>query len=1441
MEGLTNSSHLAAPQAQRQQQQQQQQQILHVHVKTTAPASTFATVAPALVEGDSSAGGAAKVSIAPSPSNLPIRATQFALAPHAVTTTVVTTTTTKITEFPPLLLDRTAPNSKQFLKPLNIHDFPLANTPTPPALKRLCFDINGVPTRLSELDLYDTDLAKFNSKHVAINTDYSASVTSPNSLTQNHFQQHAQSVTAFSPGKIQALSGHLSNNIFDRVQTISPHKNLRKREHRGTTLSNHHAVQHHTTPQLNDDRDIIASTADILAQPSLPSIPLTPFPDPSLTVSVNNLPVPLIVPLPMQPDFTGGLVNDETSANLPPSPTMSPTHASPPPFIFQNYNHGNQTQFHRSAATSPTSRRSTTTAPSINSTIAATATASSSSSSSTVFSAAAATSASKATEIQQIPEPFLSIPSMIHAYDAFPPELQSYMLLNLLRRTPSRTLQFVSALVLPALKRDFLTDLPAELAYAVLARLDLRALARCARVCRGWRRVVDGEGAEIAVWKQRLVREGWLSMAEIAGVLERWVMWRRREAREREAAAAVEGSGCAGISNKDEAGWSMAGEKKGKGKEVGDDDCTVGCGAGKKGKLRIHTGVTRVDLSGLGGRGVRGQSGIGLGIGGSGSNSIGIVIPTATVTTATASANIFGAGTSSSGAIAVDDDFSEDGGAYDYDDDENSESDENSGPFYEFAEDAEEDDENSSSPVGDFGSVSTTIVAGGSAEFAEYFSANTSVAPPHKIVEKTAAWMKSLHEFATGLSENEVSIQRENGAFRRGTANRMKISPVRERLRAYIQSLSKSELSRLALQIPNLYKGIYRRHHIVRRNWAKGQHNTIEFPGEFSDDQSIHIYDTKTGRLRRKLIGHDGGVWALQYWGDSLVSGSTDRTVRVWDMDTGLCTHLFEGHTSTVRCLMIVPPSETTEYPFGTNGKSGGAGFHAGMEPSQPLIVTGSRDASLRVWRLPNPKSGSYHVPAGAAGSVNPLARSNTYNSPNPHFLHVLNGHTNSVRAIAGHGRVLVSGSYDCTVRVWDLIEGECVYTFRGHREKVYSVGYSHELSRAVSGSLDTTVKVWCTRTGVLLHNLEGHTSLVGLLELSSSYLVSAAADHSLRIWAPDSGACLAHLHGHPAAITCFHHDPKLNRIVSGSDGGVKLWELSSAEAGGANAPGGPGFEVRQGPNGPLPVHGRFTRDLVTDITGVWRVRMDERRLVCAVSKEGGSAWFRVLDFGESAEYGKFSEGLGDGGIGAWEEDEDENDDEEEELVMEEGADEVVGAGNAGEHMLVENNTGTAAGNFALGYHQLQQQQQPQQQHLPPIFSQNHQISFGGTQGTHYYNHIHNHSNHAGLMLPPPAPQTMHAHSMPRRRGSDSMLFSGSSSSSMLPPTSNSSNSRLPESWNADEFSGFRRNYAFGANSGSSSSGSVRGRASLQEIVDDVDQEEADQHPPDAPQPEEQE
>ncbi|KAJ3114857.1 SCF ubiquitin ligase complex subunit cdc4 [Phlyctochytrium bullatum] len=1117
---------------------------------------------------------------------------QFSLIPKSVTTqTIVTTTTTKITEFPPLVI-----NPPAIPKHLDPSQFPLANTPTPPALKRFCFDLNGTPTRFKECE----DLESYNDQPVSLDPQVNAS----------HMRKHHEAVAI---GKELVGASDLPRGPYRKRPRGSDAGPLAKED----DVFSDEAASHAVTSANASTTTTTTSTAFNGAIPGtqapsqgdfpmtpvgrlpLPSVPLTPFPEATQvvhTVVTTVNPSPATYPSINWPPPTSGVSTPapvpQGTANMPldeeetahprnlPSPTMSPTATSlvpnvPPggagPSFVDPVDSSSHSLFRHSRTLSPSLSRLTPDPMNAGEDAAIEALRRMGSL------AVLDGNQNLAGGVGSTGLPTLAdLPKMISSFDSLPNPLQSYVLLQLLKRCPASTLQFITSLILPTLKRDFVGLLPVELSFQILEYLDLRSLGRCSGVCKRWHRVIDGEGAETAIWKKRLVREGWYSEDEVQEEIE------RRQRLER----ATSTSGLKRRASVSSNTSSSFGDRRHRpdffhkpfGFDIEEEyelPLSVVADADA-----VEASLTKTPI------GVLGKGGANQSL--------------ASSTTSLASASSTTSMPKAPSAVLRNRD----------------------------------------------------IALPSSAKFPITFS---------KIAATTAsAWVSGQQAQAEAAASAADAPKGEKGEKQEGEV------------------------------LPKLFKRLYRRHHVMQQNWIHGRCKTVAFPGhgtnvvtclQFdndkivsgSDDTTIHIYDTNTGQLRRKLQGHDGGVWALQYWKNSLVSGSTDRTVRVWDMESGRCTHLFEGHTSTVRCLMIVPPvASLNSTPSGSGSGKGGAsprkarattGAGAGDtsrssattmtasssnasisaatpavpvdkngDPIVPLIVTGSRDATLRVWRLPE-QGTSTHESDGAP-----------FNG-SQYFLHVLSGHTNSVRAIAGHGRVLVSGSYDTTVRLWDLVTGEAIHCFRGHREKVYSVGYCHELQRAVSGSMDATVKVWCTRTCTPLFNLEGHTSLVGLLELSPKYLVSAAADASLRIWSPTTGQCLATLTGHQAAITCFHHEPGLNRLVSGSDGGVKVWELSSAGingqislqnlgGGGGGSGSGPGFAFTQGPNGPQPVYGRFVRDLVSQIRGVWRVRMDERRLVCALQRENERTWFEVLDFGEGVEAGVRVEGPGDGGWG---------------------------------------------------------------------------------------------------------------------------------------------------------------------------------------------------------------
>ncbi|VDB82864.1 unnamed protein product [Peniophora sp. CBMAI 1063] len=381
-----------------------------------------------------------------------------------------------------------------------------------------------------------------------------------------------------------------------------------------------------------------------------------------------------------------------------------------------------------------------------------------------------------------------------------------------------------------------------------------------------------------------------------------------------------------------------------------------------------------------------------------------------------------------------------------------------------------------------------------------------------------------------------------------------------------------------------------------------------------SDDHSIHMYSPTDGTLIRSLLGHEGGVWALASMKDTLVSGSTDRTVRIWDMATGRCTHIFGGHTSTVRCLAIVKPEMVDMED--ENGV-----IRQEKWPKRPLIVTGSRDHSLRVWTLPRPGEKEYKSYGSEDADTDPADEDV---EENPYHRVHLEGHEHAVRALAARGRTLVSGSYDSTVRVWDIIDGTCKFVLTGHTQKVYSVVLDMQRNQCCSGSMDGTVRIWSLQTGENTHVLSGHTSLVGLLGLSPTHLVSAAADSTLRIWDPDSGDMRQMLAAHTGAITCFQHDHF--KVLSGSDGTLKMWNIQD---------------------------GTVIRDMLTNIVGVWQVVFEGRWCVAASNRPEAT----VLDVWDMGSGVQDDDWIGEPASGIYDEDETDDEDEDMELI---GADEAM-------------------------------------------------------------------------------------------------------------------------------------------------------------------------------------
>lgn len=160
--------------------------------------------------------------------------------------------------------------------------------------------------------------------------------------------------------------------------------------------------------------------------------------------------------------------------------------------------------------------------------------------------------------------------------------------------------------------------------------------------------------------------------------------------------------------------------------------------------------------------------------------------------------------------------------------------------------------------------------------------------------------------------------------------------------------------------------------------------------------------------------------------------------------------------------------------------------------------------------------------------------------------LRTLQGHVMGVWAMVPWEDILVSGGCDRDVRVWDLTNGACLHTLRGHNSTVRCLKMS-DANTAISGSRDTNLRVWDIRQGVCRNVLVGHQASVRCLEIKGDIVVSGSYDATAKIWSISEGRCLHTLTGHFSQIYAIAFDGQ--RVVTGSlDTSVRVWDAHTGE-----------------------------------------------------------------------------------------------------------------------------------------------------------------------------------------------------------------------------------------------------------------------------------------------------
>ncbi|TAG95056.1 MAG: WD40 repeat domain-containing protein [Oscillatoriales cyanobacterium] len=282
-------------------------------------------------------------------------------------------------------------------------------------------------------------------------------------------------------------------------------------------------------------------------------------------------------------------------------------------------------------------------------------------------------------------------------------------------------------------------------------------------------------------------------------------------------------------------------------------------------------------------------------------------------------------------------------------------------------------------------------------------------------------------------------------------------------------------------------------------------------------DKTIKIWNLETGAFIGTLSGHSDRVNSVTISGDGkmLASGSSDETIKFWNLHTGelLCT--FPGHSMEVNSVAISP-----------NGRV--------------IASSGGADNTIKLWNL---RTGE--------------------------LLRTFRGHLDNVNAVvfSPDGKILASGSSDATSKVWDVESGKLLRTLSGLNVGVNSVAIGPDGQILASVSNDYTIKLRNLQTGSLLrilnsnsdrgrgvpslemneglHILQNYVSRGDSVAISRDGLTLASGydDNTIKIWNLLTGELLSSLSGHLGTVYSVAIAPLGNILVSGSaDETIKIW-----------------------------------------------------------------------------------------------------------------------------------------------------------------------------------------------------------------------------------------------------------------------------------------------------------
>jgi Tol biopolymer transport system component len=286
-----------------------------------------------------------------------------------------------------------------------------------------------------------------------------------------------------------------------------------------------------------------------------------------------------------------------------------------------------------------------------------------------------------------------------------------------------------------------------------------------------------------------------------------------------------------------------------------------------------------------------------------------------------------------------------------------------------------------------------------------------------------------------------------------------------------------------------------------------------------SGDKTVKLWNAETGQLIRTFTGHTGTVFSVAFNpnGMRLASGSLDETVKLWNAETGQEIRTITGHSGNIISI--------TFSPDGTR------------------LASGSLDKTVKLW---NAETGQ-------------VIRTMTGHSSNVHFV-----------AFSSGGARIISVSYGA-IKVFDANTGREISNI--DLEDPVDTAVCSPDGRSVITSVGSQgeLKIWDLETGRETRTIPMAGKGEGFAAAYSPdgrYIVTDHSDSNITIWHVETGREQRTLTGHSDGTIAFAFSPDGRRILSGSgDATAKIWDAET------------GREIRSLPAIPAPL----TRELLAD------------------------------------------------------------------------------------------------------------------------------------------------------------------------------------------------------------------------------------------------------------------